>query len=216
MIIVDDCSTDDTRSIVQERILSDKRIQLIMQSRNQGPAIARNTAMHAARGRYIAFLDSDDLWLPEKLEHQLAFMAEKNAALSYTLYRQFVEDGGLPGPVISLPDTFNYRQLLKNTGIACLTVMVDRKITGPVEMPRYRRAEDYALWLHILKRGFVAHGLMEDLARYRISINSLSSGKLGSIPWVWRVYRDNEKLNFPYAAWCLFNYGWNAYKKHRK
>jgi teichuronic acid biosynthesis glycosyltransferase TuaG len=214
MIIVDDCSTDDTCNIVTQRMQADQRIQLIKLSSNQGPAVARNTALHAAKGRYIAILDSDDLWLPEKLERQLVFMAEKGAAMSYTLYRRFFEDSSTPGAVISLQSSFNYRQLLKNTGIACLTVIIDTKITGRIEMQPVRH-EDYALWLKLLKRGIVAQGLMEDLARYRISKASVSGSKLKSVSWVWRIYRDIEKLSMPYAAWCLLNYGWHAYRKHK-
>lgn len=214
MLIVDDCSTDNTCDIVEHYALSDPRIHLIRQSENGGPAKARNTALKAASGRYIAFLDSDDLWLPEKLERQLVFMAEKDAAISYTLYRRFTDNKDQPGRVISLPESFNYLQLLKNTGIACLTVMIDTKITGPLEM-QFVRHEDYALWLELLKRGLVAQGLMEDLARYRIAKTSVSGNKLRSVSWVWRIYRDVEKLSLLYASWCLLNYGWRAYRKHK-
>lgn len=215
MLIVDDCSTDSTCSIVENYALSDPRIHLIRQLENGGPAEARNTALKAASGRYIAFLDSDDLWLPNKLTRQLAFMAEKNSAISYTLYRRFSDDKDYPSDIISLPTSFNYHQLLKNTGIACLTVMIDTKITGPLEMQLVRH-EDFALWLKLLKRGIVAHGLMEDLARYRIAKTSVSGNKLRSVSWVWKIYRDIEKLRLPYAAWCLLNYGWRAYRKHKK
>lgn len=214
MLIVDDCSKDNTCAIVEGYALADPRIHLIRQFENGGPAKARNTALKAASGRYIAFLDSDDLWLPEKLERQLAFMAEKNAAISYTLYRRFTENKDQPGKVITLPGSFSYRQLLKNTGIACLTVMIDTNITGPLEMQLVRH-EDYALWLELLKRGLVAQGLMEDLARYRIAKTSVSGNKLRSVSWVWRIYRDVEKLSLLYASWCLLNYGWRAYRKHK-
>ena len=214
MIIVDDCSTDDTTEVVKRYATSDSRIRLICQMENGGPARARNAALRAAEGRYIAFLDSDDLWLPRKLELQLAFMAKKGAAISYTSYRRFTDDSEKPGHVISLSNSFDYRGLLKNTGIACLTVMVDRKLIGPVEMPLVRH-EDYALWLGLLKRGFVAHGLQLDLARYRVSQSSVSGNKFKSASWVWNIYRNVEKLSFPYAVWCLFNYGLNAYSKHK-
>lgn len=214
MLIVDDCSTDATCSVIERYSASEPRIRLIRRTENGGPARARNTALKAAMGRYIAFLDSDDLWPPEKLERQLAFMDEKGAALSYTLYRQFTEDSDHPGRVISLPCSFNYRQLLKNTGIACLTVIIDTKFTGPINMPLVRH-EDYALWLKLLKLGVVAQGLMEDLARHRITKASVSGNKLKSATWVWRIYRDIEKLSISYAAWCFLNYGWHAYRKHR-
>ena len=214
MLIVDDCSTDETCAVVQRYAASDSRIKLICHSGNGGPARARNTALSAASGCYIAFLDSDDLWLPDKLERQLAFMGEKDAAFSYTLYRQFTENSEQPKKIILLPTSFSYRSLLRNTGIACLTVMIDTQKTGPIKMPLVRH-EDYALWLNVLNRGIVAHGLMEDLARYRVAKGSVSGNKLRSVTWVWRIYRDVEKLSLPYAAFCLLNYGWRAYRKHR-
>jgi teichuronic acid biosynthesis glycosyltransferase TuaG len=214
MIIVDDCSTDDTCAVVERFSSSDPRIRLIRRTENGGPARTRNTALKAANGRYIAFLDSDDLWLPKKLERQLAFMEIKGAALSYTQYRRFTEDSKQPGPLISVPSFFTYRQLLQNTGIACLTVIIDTKFTGPIEMPLVQH-EDYALWLKILKRGIVAQGLMEDLARYRITETSVSGNKVKSAIWVWRIYRDIEKLSIPDAARCFINYAWHAYGKRK-
>lgn len=213
MIIVDDYSIDDTCTVVRRYIASDSRIRLISKAENGGPATARNTALKSAKGRYIAFLDSDDLWLPTKLQHQLDFMAEKNAALSYTLYRRFTENSDLPGGIINLPNSFTYHGLLKNTGIAgCLTIIIDTEQTGSVEMTLVHH-EDYALWLSLLKRGFVAHGLQVDLARYRVSNTSVSGNKIKSASWVWNIYRNIEKLSIPYAAWCFLNYGWRAYQR---
>jgi teichuronic acid biosynthesis glycosyltransferase TuaG len=215
MLIVDDVSTDDTCAIVEKYVKVDGRIRLLRQRINGGPARTRNVALKVATGRYIAFLDSDDLWLPGKLERQLAFMAEKGAVLSYTLYRRFTGTSDQPGSLISLPRLFSYQRLLKNTGIAgCLTVIIDTEFTGPIEMPVVR-SEDYALWLSLLRRGFVAQGLMEDLGRYRVSKSSVSSNKLKTACSVWNIYRDLEKLSVPYAAWCLGNYAWNAYRRNR-
>lgn len=213
MIVVDDRSTDDTCAIVKNFAASDSRIRLQQQLINGGPARARNAALKTAEGRYIAFLDSDDYWLPEKLERQLTFMTAKDVALSYTFYRRFREGGESLEPLVQLPRTLAYKDLLKNTAIACLTVMVDRERTGPIEFPVIRH-EDYALWLRLLKQGFVAHGLMEDLARYRVSGGSVSGNKLKSATWVWNIYRTVEKLSLPYASWCFVNYVWNAYRRN--
>lgn len=213
MIVVDDCSTDDTCAIIEESAASDNRIRLLRQPVNGGAARARNAALKAGEGRYVAFLDSDDYWLPEKLEHQLAFMAAKDIALSYTLYRRFRDGSETLGPLVQLPRSLTYKDLLKNTAIACLTVMVDRERTGPIEFPVVRH-EDYALWLRLLEQGFVAHGLMEDLARYRVSSVSVSGNKLKSAAWAWNIYRNVEKLNLPYASWCFVNYVWNAYRRN--
>lgn len=213
MIVVDDRSTDDTYAIVEEFAASDNRIRLQQQPINGGPARARNAALKTATGRYVAFLDSDDYWLPEKLERQLAFMAARDAVLSYTLYRRFRHESESLGPLVQLPHTLAYKDLLKNTAIACLTVIVDRERTGYIEFPLIRH-EDYALWLRLLKQGFVAYGLMEDLARYRVSSGSVSGNKLKSAAWVWSIYRNVENLSLTYASWCFANYVWNAFKRN--
>ena len=213
MIVVDDSSDDDTRRIVKGYAAIDHRIKLICQAKKGGPAKARNAALNIASGKYIAFLDSDDLWLPKKLELQVLFMKKRNIAFSYTLYRRFFNENDQLGDCISLPPSLTYGELLKNTGIACLTVMIDTALTGPIRMEEIHH-EDYALWLKILKNKFVAYGLMEDLARYRITKNSISANKLKSAWWVWLIYRDIEKLNLFYAFWCLFNYGCRAFRKH--
>lgn len=214
LLVVDDCSTDNTFSLVTAYTILDERIMLLRQSSNLGPARARNVALRAANGRYIAFLDSDDCWLPQKLERQVDFMGERKSALSYTLYRRFEADIKQPRPLVELPSSFTYTGLLKHTGIGCLTAMIDRELSGPIEFPLIRH-EDYALWLTILKRGFVAHGLMEDLGRYRVSKKSVSGNKFKSASWVWNIYRHAEKLSFIHAAWYFSHYAWNAYRKNR-
>ena len=214
MVIVDDLSADDTCDVVEKYMKEDSRIRLLRQRINGGPACARNASLKAAVGRYVAFLDSDDYWLSAKLERQLSFMMASNVAFSYTLYRRFVDNIEEAGPLVDLPTSFTYEALLKNTGIACLTVMVDRELAGVIEFPLIRH-EDYSLWLTLLKRGLVAHGLLEDLARYRVSSSSVSGNKLKSATWVWSIYRDGEKLSLPHAAWCFGNYAWNAYRRNR-
>lgn len=214
LLVVDDCSSDETCSIVRGYTSIDNRINLIQQPTNAGPARARNVALRAARGRYIAFLDSDDCWPPQKLERQVNFMIERKSVLSYTLYRRFMADIKQPGPLVELPSSFTYTGLLKNTGIGCLTAMIDRELSGPIEFPLIRH-EDYALWLSILKRGVVAHGLMEDLGRYRVSKSSISGNKFKSASWVWNIYRHVEKLNPLYAVWYFSHYAWNAYRKNK-
>lgn len=213
MLIVDDCSKDDTAEIVRDLGRADARVRLIQHRENAGPATARNTALEQAQGRYIAFLDSDDLWLPGKLEAQVTFMRDRDAALAYTQYRRISETGEPISPVIPIPARLDYRGLLKNTAMATSTVVVDRAKTGPLRMIR-TYYDDFALWLTILKRGFVAHGLREDLMRYRVVTGSWSRNKLRSAYYTWRVYRDVERLGAAYAAWCLVHYAWNGYRKY--
>jgi teichuronic acid biosynthesis glycosyltransferase TuaG len=207
MIIVDDCSTDHTTEVVASYGQNDSRIQLIELERNSGPAIARNTAMDKARGRFIAFLDSDDLWLPNKLERQLDFMLEKDIAFSFTEYGRIKEDGeDLLNTIIDAPETINYDGLMKHCVIGCLTVMVDTKQTGKLKMINIPSRQDYVLWLSIVKSGFLAHGLPEVLAKYRLVKNSISSDKIKMAKQNWRVYRKIERQNLMKSSWYFSNY----------
>jgi len=215
LLVVDDCSKDETASVVQGLSNEDSRVHLIRQEKNGGPAAARQRALDAARGRYIAFLDSDDIWLPGKLKVQLAFTRESDAALTFTAFRRISEDGSGTGRLIGVPRLLSYRDLLKNTAIATSTVIVDRAKTGPLSMTR-TYYDDYALWLSILRRGHLAHGLPQDLMRYRVVSRSVSRNKGRSAYWVWRLYRDVEKLGLLDACWCFVNYGMRASLKYRR
>jgi len=213
MFVVDDCSTDNTADLVQACSDRDSRVRLIRRTQNGGPAAARNTALKEASGRYIAFLDSDDLWTDRKLEEQLRFMNDRNAALSFTAYRKISEKDDLISEVIQIPHLLNYDGLLKNTAIATTTVIVDRSKTGPFEM-KTTYYDDFSLWLSLLKRGFLAHGHQADLARYRVVGGSWSGSKGRSALHVWKAYRDVEQLSLPYSAWCFIHYAVNAIRKH--
>jgi teichuronic acid biosynthesis glycosyltransferase TuaG len=168
-----------------------------------------------ASGRFVAFLDSDDLWLPQKLERQLPFMQYNKAALSYTSFRRMSEDGQVVGKVRPIPRSLTYDQLLKNTAIATLTAVVDREISGPIAMTN-EGYDDFCLWLSILKRGHVAHGLQEDLARYRVRGGSVSSKPLRSARWVWNIYRNVENLSALRSVWSLAHFGARAWLKRRE
>ncbi|WP_299395022.1 glycosyltransferase family 2 protein [Pelagibius sp.] len=212
MLVADDDSGDNTAAIVGTCAAADPRVKLVTLPRNGGVAAARNVALEKAKGRFIAFLDSDDLWMPEKLERQVAFMRQRDCAVSYTAFRRINEDGRQLGRLITVPERLTYTQLLKNTAIATLTGMVDTDRTGPIRMTEARR-DDFILWLSILKRGFVAYGLQEDLARYRVVQGSLSSKPKRSAAWTWSVYRKVEKLGLLHASWCMLHYGTRAVLK---
>lgn len=212
MIIVDDCSTDETAKVVEQ--YSDKRIRFIQLKTNSGPAIARNTSIQNAKGRYIAFLDSDDMWQPEKLEKQLAFMRRHDIAFSYTAYENMGEDGKSLGTVVPVLEKANYDKLLKENVIGCLTVMLDLLKVGPVEMVNIRTRQDYVLWLDICKRGFLAYGLKEVLAKYRVVENSISSNKLKMARQNWKVYREIENLNLIKSVWYFTHYMYYKVKKY--
>jgi teichuronic acid biosynthesis glycosyltransferase TuaG len=209
MLVADDCSRDRTADVVAGIARFDPRVKLLRCRENGGPARARQVALDAASGRYLAFLDSDDLWLPAKLERQIAFMAAKQAALSYTSFRRISADGSRIGRPRPVPASLSYRRLLCNTAIATLTAMIDRDIAGDVSITD-TGYDDFCLWLSILRQGHVAYGLREDLARYRVRGNSVSSRPLRSVGWVWHIYRDVEHLSWPDAAWCLTNFALRA------
>jgi teichuronic acid biosynthesis glycosyltransferase TuaG len=214
MLIVDDCSKDDTVAVVERYAKDDARVKLIRHRTNGGPAQARETAVDAATGRFIAFLDADDLWMPAKLTHQLAFIGAHGAAFSFTEFRRIEADGRTVGRLIPVPDRLDYRALLKNTAIATSTVVLDRAKTGPFRMTR-TYYDDYALWLEITRRGFAALGMHEDLMRYRVLGSSVSRNKARSARMVWRLYREVEHLPVAHAAWCFLHYAARAYRKYR-
>jgi len=214
MLIVDDCSPDDTPEVVARLADADPRIRLFRQPTNRGPAAARNAALDAAQGRYVAFLDSDDLWLPDKLERQLAFMAQRRAALSFTEFRRISQDGARLGQRLAVPETLTYRQLLCNTAIATSTVIVDRELSGEFRMKK-TYYDDFTAWLEILRRGHIASGLREDLMRYRVVGKSVSRNKLRSAEMVWRAYREIEGLGVFDSSWCFLNYAVRGTLKYR-
>ncbi len=198
LLLVEDCSKDETRQVIeayQERT-TDERIRLIVQPQNLGAASARNTGLAQSKGRYIAYLDSDDLWEPEKLARELAFMEERGAGFTFTGYEFADEKGNGLGKVVHVPGTLQYRQALKNTTIFTSTVMFDtRKIPKELlDMPLVK-SEDTALWWKVLRNGYTAYGLDENLVRYRRGGKSLSSNKLEAIRRIWNLYRKVEGLN---------------------
>jgi teichuronic acid biosynthesis glycosyltransferase TuaG len=215
MLVVDDLSPDDTCERVTQMASLDARVRLIKQSKNQGPAVARNAALEAAAGRFIAFLDADDCWLPGKLESQLAFMAQNGAAISYTDFRRVSEDGKRLGHRIVVPERLSYHQLLGNTAIATSTVIVDQMKAGRIRMP-IAPYDDLAAWLSILRRGHIARGLREDLMRYRVLNGSISRNKLRSASWVWKTYREIEGLSLLRSSWSFVNYAAHGWLKYRR
>lgn len=206
MIIVDDCSTDNTVEKVKEYQDKDNRIHLYELKQNSGSAIARNTAMDHAEGRYIAFLDSDDLWLPEKLAKQLSFMKEKDIAFSFTKYTRILEDGTKTNAVSTTPESVNYDDLMKRCVIGCLTVMLDRDKIGEMRMVNIRTRQDYAFWLQITKKGYLAYGLPEILSEYRLVDNSISSNKWKAAKRNWYVFREIENQSLIKSIYYFTHY----------
>lgn len=215
LLVADDCSPDATREVVAAWAQRDPRIRLVAMPVNGGPAAARNGALAQAQGRWIAFLDSDDLWLPRKLERSLAHARTTAAPLVFTGFRRISFDGSRTGDYIGVPRTLTYRQLLGNTAIATSTVLLDRAQCGEVRMKRVFY-DDFACWLEILKPGRVAHGLDEDLMRYRVMPASVSRNKKRSAREVWKAYRQVEHLGRLASAWHFAGYALRALRKYRR
>jgi glycosyltransferase involved in cell wall biosynthesis len=203
LILVDDGSQDATASIAERFASHDARIRVVRLSTNNGVANARNQGIQAARGQYIAFLDSDDVWLPEKLAAQTEFLKQSGTGFCFSAYRR-LEDGRI-SRLVRVPGRVKYKDLLGGNPIGCLTVLIDRQRIGWFTMPILKH-EDFATWLTILRRGHVAWGMQQDLARYRVSGSSLSGNKLRSAGWTWQVYRKNEGLPLGTAVICFLRY----------
>ena len=214
LIIVDDRSTDNSLQKAIEYMKKDNRIKIIKLQENSGPAIARNTGIEAANGKFIAFLDSDDIWLPDKLELQLNFMRKTNASFSYTAYKKVNEDGEYRG-IVSVPESVTYKKLLNTNVIGCLTAIYNCENLGKIYMPNIIKHEDYALWLKILKKEVQAFGLNIPLAIYRVRKNSVSSNKLKAAFYQWKIYREIEQLNIIKSIYHFINYVYYGFMKYR-
>lgn len=214
MVIVDDASNDNTNKIINKYQQKDKRIKLINLLNNQGVANARNTAIQNAKGRYIAFLDADDVWEKEKLEKQINFMKQNNICFSYHDYK-LLDLSTNKAKIISVPKQLDYNNLLKgNRTGSCLTVCLDRKMIKDIYFPNAKH-EDYICWLNILKQySIVAFGLSETLGTYRVGKKSISSNKLKSAIWNWQVYRKNQKLSIMKSIYYMCFYVINGLKKY--
>ena len=187
LLITDDCSTDDTLVIINSYIKNDKRIKLFKLDSNSGAGSARNHSISQSEGRYIAFCDSDDRWKPNKLEVQIAFMKKHNCVLSYTSFDVINENNNLIRRVIA-KSIINYKLILRNNYIGCLTAIYDTKMVGKLYMPTMRKRQDWALWIKILKENNKAYGLKEVLATYMQRKNSISSNKIEMIKYTWLIY----------------------------
>ena len=217
MIIVDDCSTDDSIKIARQYAQNDPRIHVITLDENSGSSKARNVGLDFAKGRFITFIDGDDLIMPNKFQDQIAFMKDNSYGITYTNYRRITPDEKQTGILIRNPDTINYNYLLKHTAMGTLTPIYDSDIIGNT----YRFDEtlparmDYLFWLTILKDGYTAYRFDEDLARYRRGHTSLSSNLHRGQKIVWDIYRNRLGFNFAQASWYYIHYVCHALKKRR-
>ena len=214
MIIVDDCSTDNSKEIIRKYAGKDRRIHLVEFEKNSGTGKARDVALQNAKGRFVAFLDSDDKWLPEKLEKQIRFMSENNYPISFTSYKSIDENGKDLYRIIRVVKSVNLHQYLKNTIIGYSSSMIDLKQTGSFQIADIRIRVDTQVWISLLKKGFIAYGLDEVLMIYRVHKKSISSNKFYAAKKTWNLYYSVEKLGFYKSVYYFGNYAFNAFKKH--
>ena len=201
MWVIDDGSCQEMANRVDAVIahyqMLGYEIQIIRHSQPKGAAAARNSGIEAATGQYIAFLDADDAWLPQKLEIQISFMRENNVAFSFSSYEKIKKtpQGLMSAGVVQAPEYLSYSTLLKGCVIGCLTVIYDAHILGKRYMPNLPCSQDYALWLSILREQRVGHGVPQTLSRYTVRKGSLSANKWRKIKYHWWICRRLEKLS---------------------
>jgi len=216
MIIVDDCSFDGSDKVIKEYCQKDPRIKYFKTDFPSGsPTLPRNLGITNATGRFIAFLDSDDVWLPNKLEEQIVLFEDKNTAVVFSNYEKIDEKGNRAGRCIIAPELVSYKKLLLGNVMGCLTVIVDTAKIGNFLFNNIHH-EDYVLWLSILKKGFVARNTNTVNALYRVRKQSVSSNKLSVLSWQWNIYINIEKTGFLKGIYYFINYAFRAYCKALK
>ena len=205
LIIVDDCSTDNSVEVVQSFVARDSRIKLIQLAENSGAAVARNAAIEAAQGRYIAFLDSDDLWDADFLDKSIDLLRRSDISFIFSGYKK-IDAKGVVFEEFGVPDKISYKELLKGTPISCLTAIIDTQYFGKQFMPVNTKREDYAYWLKLLKLTDFAYGYNFKKASYRVYEGQSSANKLDMAKENWRLYREVEGLNLIKASYYFSHY----------
>lgn len=213
LIIVDDCSSDNTDEVVRT-YLSDDRIHYLKNEKNSGAAFSRNTALREAKGKWIAFLDSDDIWLPEKLEKQIAFMEENGYGFSYTNYLEIDEISQETGIIMTGPKKITKRKMYDYCWPGCLTVMYDADLVGMIQIADIKKNNDYAIWLKAVQKAN-CYLYNEVEAKYRKRTGSISHHSyLKLIKWHYNLFRFSENKNVCVSAvFTLRNLFWGFYKK---
>lgn len=203
LIIVDDASLDSTEDLVKNEAFEDSRIQFYKLETNSGAGVARNFAIKKAKGKYIAFLDADDLWKFDKLEKQIHFLNQEKIPFTFSFYDCINEKGKYLNKRVEAPHKLTYRQLFFCNYVGNLTGIYDTDYFGKIEISSTRKRQDWIMWLTILKKIKVAYAVPESLAFYRIHENSISSSKFKLLKYNFNVYRNFHKLNFLNSLFCM-------------
>ena len=211
LLLIEDASTDDTLSVMNVLAKKDERIRVIVNHGKHGAAAARNLGIAAAKGRYLCYIDADDIWMPDKLEKQLAFMKEKDAAFSFTSYEFADAECVGTGKIVHAPEWLDLERAYTMTVIFTSTVMFDlEKIDKELIKMPYIKSEDTACWWNILGAGYKAYGLDENLTLYRRPKKSLSSNKAEALRRIWMLYRKHAKLSLFKSIICFIGWGFRA------
>lgn len=203
LIVVDDCSQDNTYKIIKEYMKKDKRIKLYRLEKNSGPAIARNKAIEKAKGKYLAFLDSDDIWFPDKLQKQLRFMEENKYYFTCTSYTKIDEEDNDLKRIVYANKKSDYNGILKKCP-GNSTVIYNAEKLGRFTIPNIKKRNDYILWLQVIKKAKYLHGIDEPLSSHRVRKGSVSSNKFSLIKYHWIVYRKYENLSLFKSSYLIF------------
>ncbi|EHZ2905740.1 glycosyltransferase family 2 protein [Vibrio parahaemolyticus] len=212
-LVTDDCSSDNTFTILKKIRDQDSRVRIFKNSVNSGAAVSRNNSISNVTGEFVAFLDSDDIWMPDKLSIQLGFMEDNKVDFSFTSYELIGKNGELLQKQVDKNQTgsFSYHDMLrKKATLGCSTVMLRGSAFKDIYMPLIRTGQDYATWLKLLKTGKNAYIINTILTQYRIMPNSISRNKFKKSKRQWQIYRNIEKLNLPYSIYCFALYAWRA------
>jgi glycosyltransferase involved in cell wall biosynthesis len=213
MIIIDDGSHDDTKEIIASYARQDERIKILFNNSNIGAAKSRNRGIENANGDYIAFLDSDDLWLPNKLQQQVTLMETKNVLMSYSAY-DTIDEHAHTLSTFPVQERVTYHDMLKTSSIGTLTTIYNAKKLGKIYFENIGH-EDYVMKLKILKEIPFAYGVKEPLAKYRIHAKGLSRNKLNAALWQWHIYREVEELSIPESIYYFTHYAFHGFFKYR-
>ncbi len=215
MLIVDDCSTDETLAIVKEKSEVDSRIKWFKLDKNSGPGLARNKGIENAKGDFMTFLDADDIWFPTFIENSIKTIKEVNIPFVFSSYKRSDEELNFVYSDFIVPQKVNYLDILKTNSISCLTAFIDVSQLGKKNMPLIKKRQDMGLWLQYLKEIPYAYGIQETQAIYRIRKNSLSRNKLALLKYQWEFYYKYEKLGFFMSIYIMLCWMYNGYVKYR-
>jgi teichuronic acid biosynthesis glycosyltransferase TuaG len=215
MIIIDDCSSDNTDDIIKDFILKDKRIHFYQLTSNSGPAVARNKGIENIRGKYMTFLDADDIWFEDFIENSIKIIQKTGIHFVFSSYKRSDEELNFIYSDFIVPQKVTYSDILKSNSISCLTAFIDIETLGRKSMPLIRKRQDMGLWLQYLKEIPFAFGIKETKAIYRIRENSLSRKKSNLLKYQWLFYREVEELNVFRSIYYMLHWMYRGFIKYK-